>query len=447
MTLRSLVRHPLALLHARPRSRFAIGVTVLAISAIVVGLLVSKPAIMTLLQSGSTITAEFDRDYLLREDETKVEVAGLEQGVVSDVEYTDKGTVLVSMKVDDSAVDALGSTPSAAIISNTVLGGKYAVELRHGGRPGSFDGGFIPRQRTGTPIELDRILEALPSPTRQSLRNVVRQTEATLANSKRPLRDLLAAAPATLGPAKSVLVAAQGTRPSDDLPQLVTHLNAAARTVTQRQGQLGSIVRSLHDTTAVLADRSEPLAAGIEALPTTLRNTRGAMARLDGTLDELRSTATSLRPAARELAPLLRDVRPVLAQARPLMADLRPLLADARPTVRQLVPVARRGTATLAPLRAGVLSRLNGPISDTVLNTWHGTGPYKYSGGGMQAGNKFYEELGYLVTNLDRASMTQDSQGSMLNFQVGVNTRSLGGLPLTLPSLLKQMNKIAGGTR
>ena len=431
----------------RQPSVLAFGVAFLVITAIALSLLAFKPSIQTLLRSGDTITAEFPREYQLRADQTRVKVDGIEVGVVSDIEDTDNGTVMVSMKVEDSALEILGSKPSAVITPLTVLGGNYAIELRHGGT-GEFDGGQIPKERTQLPVELDRVLETLPGPTRQSLQDTVRQLNSTLAAGGRDsLRGLVANAPDTLRPASGVLSAAQGTRPGVDLPQLVTNFHAIANVLTERQGQLGGIVTSLRDTTAVLARQSHPLAKGIESLPATLRSTRGGVTDLRGTLERLTTTAEEFRPAAAELDSLLRELGPVLAKARPLMRDLRPVLRDARPLVEQLVPVASQGTTVLNDLRGPVLDRVNGPISDTVMTTWRGSGPYKNSGGGMQADHKFYEELGYLTANVGRGSMTQDAQGSLLSFQLGAGTGSLDGLPLTLPNLLKQMEKYAGGGR
>lgn len=431
----------------RPRSAFAVGAVFLVTLAILLATLVYRYPIQTFLRSGETITAEFPTNYGLTTDETEVEFSGLEVGVVSDIEYTDKGTVLVSMKIDDRVVNFLGSKPSAVVTPTTVLGGNYELTIAQGGGNGAFEGDFIPQERTETPVELHRILEALPRPTRESVQSVVKNFSSTLAGGKHALRDLVADAPETLRPAGAVLKAAQGTRPGVDLPQIVSNFHSMANVLSRYEGQLGHIMTDLRDTSAVLAEQSGPLADGIGSLPMTLRATQAGVKDLRGTLDRLTVTADSFRPAARELDPLLRQLDPVLRKARPLMRDLRPLMRDARPLVNQLVPVAQRGTKVLNDFRGPVLERINGPITETVMTTWRGTGPYENSGGGMQANHKFYEELAYMAANMDRASMTQDAQGSLLGFQVGANTRSVVGTPFTLPNLINQMKMVTGGSR
>lgn len=446
------VKSPLTRLwRRRPRGRrslFATGMIVVALVSTAMALLVLKPYIATFLSSGRTITAEFKRNYQLVTHETKVEMAGLPVGVVNDLDCDPTGPCRVSLKVDDEALDSLGTEPSAKIVPNTVLGGSYAVELKKGGNEGTFEGDVIPVERTSFPVELDRVLETLPKPTRESVRGVVRNTNDALTNGgKDALRGLVANAPGTLRPAKQMLDGLQGTRPGTDLPRLVTNLQATAHTLSEHSGQLGSIVTDLHKTTDVLAARSKPLAEGIGELPSALRSARSGMQDLHGTLDQLATTADSFRPAAQKLDPLLRHLNPVLKQADPLLSDLRPLLADLKPTAEELVPVVQQGTNVLDDIRGPVLDRINGPVVDTVNNTWHGTGPYKDSGRGIQADHKFYEELGYLIANFDRASMTQDAQGSLLNFQVGVGTSTIGGVPLTLPNLAEHLKNLEKGLK
>ncbi|MBA0126772.1 MCE family protein [Haloechinothrix sp. YIM 98757] len=430
------------------RAGLALGLALLAALMFVLLMLYFKPSIQTFLRSGETITMELERDYQLHADENRVYVAGLEAGVVSDVEHVNDETVRVAMKVDEDVISSLGSKPSAEVRPNTVLGGAYVVELKRGGGTGRFEDGFIPRERTQVPVELDRVLESLPGPTRESLQDTVGQFDDTLAaGGKEALRDIVANAPETLDPAGTVLEAAQGTRPGIDLPQIVTNFHSIADVLSRNQGQLGDVVQSLRDTTTVLANQSRPLADGIESMPATLRDTRSGMVDLRGTLDELTVTAESFRPAARELEPLLRRLDPVLRKARPLMEDLRPLLEDARPVVDELVPVAQRGTGVLDDFSGPVLERVNGPVTETVMNTWRGSGPYENSGGGVQADNKFYEELGFLTANMARAAMTQDRHGALIGFQVGANSRSVVGTPFTLPNLLDEIEKYSGGTQ
>lgn len=437
-----------AILRLRPKTKLGAGMAFLITAGLLAIGLGYKAPILTHLRSGETITAEFASSYRLRPNESKVKFAGLTVGVVSGVKYTSHGTVLVSMKVDDSTVDVLGNQPTAQIAPLTILGGVYSVELDHGGGGGRFGGTFIPRNRTKTPVELDRILEALPRNTRAHVQSLVgRLTDSLGSRSQAAIGRLAHQAPGTFPPATRVFEAAQGTRPDRDLQQIVSNFYTISQVLTKRSGQLGETMTSLDRATGALADQADALGQGIATLPTTLRNSRTGLTALGGALDRLHTTAHNFDPAVKELNPLLQQANPVLKAARPLMRDLRPLMAQARPLMNQLAPAVGRGTDVINQIRGPVIDRINGPVTNTVMNTWRGVGPYRGNGAGPQADHKFYQELGYLTANMDRASMTQDAQGSMLGFQVAVGADSLQGVPFTLPNLMAQMLKVVGGAR
>lgn len=416
-------------------------VFIAAVALVLVGL-AFKNQIKLALRGGETVTVEFDGNYGLRAGLSKVKVAGLQVGIVSDVSYDD-GKAIVELKVDDDAMDALGSEPSARVSPLTLLGGQYSVELVPGGR-GEYDGAVITADRTSTPVELDKVLSALPSDTRTATQGMVGKLADTLEQGGRDgLEDVLDAGPKVLPDAGTVLESAQGNRPAHDLNDVVTGFQGFADTLAQRRAQLTPILDDLATTSDVLADHSGDLAATVEKLPGALDAADEGLGRLDGTLSLLDASTDELLPTVRRLEPLLDTLGPTLRDARPVVADLPPLLRDARATVARLVPLVDNGQAVVDDVRGPVIQRIDGPILDKLGRTWHGKadGPYRHSGGGVQADNKFYEEIAYMITNLDRSSMTQDAQGSLLNFQAGVGTSTLQpiGLDEALANLLPQL--------
>ncbi|MCD2198243.1 hypothetical protein LQ327_33250 [Actinomycetospora endophytica] len=431
--------------HGRRPTAWALGAALLGGLVLVLALTAFKPQLQSLLSPGKTITAEFADNYRDRlvPYKSTVKLAGLEVGRVSEITESDHGTALVSMKVDDD-MDKLGPAPSAAIAPLTILGGGYAVELYPGGGPGSFDpDNTIPLSHTREPVDLDPILDSLPHSVRSSLQGTVGSLNDTLSQGgSDSLRRIVSDAPGALAPTGDVLAAAQGTRPQQDLPQLVTNLESTAEVVGDRSRQVGQIVDDAHTTTTVLARQSQALGDTVAKLPTTLTDTRTGLDHLGGTLDQLTDTAKAFQPAAEDLNPLLTQLTPVLRRADPLLRNLRPVLADAAPAVHELVPTASQATSVLDDVRGPVLDRVNGPVMSMLLNNYRGTGPFQGSGDGVQADHKFYQELGYMVTGLGRASQVQDAQGASLNFQVGAGSGSpnAGGLSfeqlarmLTLP--------------
>lgn len=423
----SRVAQVLGALGATPRRKAAVVLAVLAVT--VVGLYF-KSAIALQLRGGETVRVELAENVNLIPGETRVKMAGLQVGVVAEVEEGPRGTTSVDLVVDDEAVAKLGDTPSARIQPLTILGGAYAVELVPGGG-GEYDGRTIPQARTRTPVELDQVLAALPSPTRSALQRTTKRLGDTLnGRTADELGELTKASERVMVPGGQLWVAARGNRPATDLPGLVTDLRSTADALVGQQAHLDGALQGLHATTKVLAAGADELASTVEALPAALRSADAASDDLRVTLGKLDTAATELLPTARSLDPLTRELVPLLREATPLARQLPRLLRATRPLVRDLVPVASYATGVVRDVDGPVIDRLNGPILSTLGSTYRGTGPFKDTGGGVQADNKFYEEIGYMVLNIDRASQEHDPQGSLLNFQAGVSVGTLAPLQL-----------------
>ncbi|MCQ4080815.1 MlaD family protein [Streptomyces sp. RB6PN25] len=424
------------------RSPAGIGAVLLVLTVVFLLAVYQKERIGTMLSSGHTVKADFSRDYQLRPYKTQVKVAGVVAGTVTGVEK-ESGHVVVSMKVNDDVVGKLGDQPSALIRPTTLLGGNYYVQLTPGGTDQKYDGSTIPMSRTGIPVELDQVLQALPKSARSGIQGSLSETDQTLKNGAgTSLGNLLADAPGTLTPAAEVLDSLQGTRPSQDLSQLVPALDSIASVMSRQNGQLGDIVDSLGTVSTALSDQRRPVTDTLATLPQTLSDTRTGLTALNGSLQQLTQTATDALPTAQRLGPLLKTTDPVLQQARPLVANLRPLLNKALPVVQQLVPTSKQATSTLDDLKGPVLDRVNGPIAKTVLSPWKGTGYYQGDGGN---GHLFYQEVGYLAAHAANLSKYGDKNGRMIGLALGVSPSSAGGNELGTAKLLQQLGLLPQG--
>jgi phospholipid/cholesterol/gamma-HCH transport system substrate-binding protein len=371
-----------------------------------------------------------------------VKIAGVKVGVVTDVDHDVDGATRVTMKLDKGHLTSLRTAPSAAIRPTTLLGGNYYVELKPGGDPGE-PGGVIPVARTTTPVELDHVLEVLNPEARTSMQRTIRRLDGALGNGgSRELDQLLAGAPDTLGPASEVLAGLRGTRPDTDLTTLVRDLGTTVRVLTHKRGELESVLRGLDSTSGVLERNRRPLAAAVRILPGTLKSARTGLVALGGTLDELEATAHEARPVASKLDGLLAELEPALVQAQPVVRDLRPTLRDLRPVMRRLVPTAFLGTRVLKDIDGAPLERLNGPIIDTVLSPWKGTG--EYAGGGNST--PFYIELANMIAGAVNVGRMTDPNGATIHFQPGFGIGSVSGTPMSFERLVNRL--IApGGSR
>jgi len=413
----------------------SVGIITIAVLAVLFTVLGLRPSIESAVSGKDEISVVFSDSTKLQTFKSLVKLNGLPVGAVSGIEYTD-GTAVVRLKVDDGVRELLGSRPTASIEPVNVLGGRYSVDLKAGGDLTRTFSGQIPLNRTKLPVELDAVLGALPKSAREGVQGTLKKLAPTLAKSRTPLADDLASLPPVLAPAGVALTAARGTRPGTDLPDLVSNLQSAAAVLTARDRQLERISDDLNATADVLARRTPELASVLHDLPATTTSARDGLANLSVTLDKLQGTAARLRPTVPGLERLVNELTPALDVAAPVISDLKPLLRQARPAVGDLVPVAKNGTAVLTDLRGPVLDRLQGPISDFVLEPWAPGGAPGFANlpEPYQRSHKFYEELAYMATNINRASMTQDSRGSTLAFQAGAGIESMtDGLPGAFP--------------
>ena len=412
-----------------------IGVIMLAAALVATVFLFKKDTIDTALMGGRTISATFSEDYKLLPNRSVVKVGFVEVGKVSSVSRNSDGTAKVTLKVDESVLDTLGSSPSATIRTTTLLGGSHFVDLARGGSPGQFRASSIPRSRTHLPVEVDKVAAALQPDAISGAQKGLDRLDASLTASDRSaLRRLLANAPDTLAPGGRVLDAAQGEKP-DDLTHVVSGLESTGRVLTSNDGQLDSILADLGTTSRVLGDRSASVSAALEPMPGALTSARTGLTDLRTTLSTVRSVSDSLRPTANELTTTLDELEPTLRTARPVVRDARVLVKDARPTVKGLVPAVNDANQIVGDVRGPVLTRLNGPVKNFLYQPYKGEGVYS-----MTSSKKpTYEEIVYTFVNLDRAAGLADRNGHAVSFHPGPGPGTVGGLPLSLEQLYSGM--------
>lgn len=430
-------------LRGRDRGRRPVPLTVrgltllLVLLALVLGAINKDRLAATINLGGESLQAEFARDYQVEPYKSDVKLSGVVVGVVTDVEPTDRGTYVVTMDLHDDVLAKLGSAPTAKIRPTLLLGGNYYVDLRPGGA-GDYPGGRIPLDRTSVPVELGRVLSTFTPPAKQGLQTAITQTDSTLrAGGKEALVRVLRHAPATLKTGSSVLHAMRGAHPRTDLTNVVRGLQSTADGLIHREGQLGSITRSLAATGSGLSAEREPLTQAVATAPDTLNTARAGLRDLRPTLRELETTARHLLPTARQLEPLLTNLQPVLARTQPVLQNARPLLRDLQPVVERLVPTSTKTTAVFQDVQGKVLNRLNGPITRAILERWTGHGPYEGGGG---TGHRTYEELGYLASNGAGVFQYHDQTGTLTRLATGVGGNSVGGsgFPMSLEQYLER---------
>ncbi|HEX3787477.1 MAG TPA: mammalian cell entry protein [Pseudonocardiaceae bacterium] len=393
-------------------SAWKLGAGFLVAVAVIGWAVFNKTQLQTWFTPGENLKVHFASDYRLRPYFSKAKISFVPVGIVTGVDQQEDNSVVVTVKIFGDDISQLGTEPNAVIRPTTLLGGNYFIDLAPGGAKGR-PVGEIPVQRAHLPVELDKVLRALQPNALAGLQGTVSKLDQTLqGGTNDALHRLAADAPGSLKPTGQVVDALRGTNPDTDLTDFVSGIEQASQELATPKGRLDSIINDLATTSAVFGRRSADFSSTLDELPATLRSADRGLNRLNTTLDVLDDTVDDIRPTARQLDDTLGHVDPVLRRARPVVRDLRDLLQDARPLVKRLVPNVQDLNDVLDDLRGPVLQRVNGPVSDLLLHSFHGTGPYAQT----ETDRPVYQEVVYGFATLDRAN-TQNKNGSGIAFQ------------------------------
>jgi phospholipid/cholesterol/gamma-HCH transport system substrate-binding protein len=409
------------------RSPFVAGVIALVVIGILVFLGFTKDIPFT---RPYEVKAVFQSSNSLRPD-SPVRIAGVEVGKVKRVDAQD-GTdnAVVTMAIDKSGLP-LHRDATAKIRPRIFLEGNFFVDLEPGtpGSPELDDGDTIAVTQTATPVQLDEVLTALQSDSRQDLRDVL-QGLGTALSSKPSAADDRDADPSArgetaaqsfndayddAGPAEraqsQVNDALLGQEPERDLARLIEGAGKTAAGLVRNETQLQDLISNFNTTMAALASEDTNLRASIRELAPTLENANGALASLNAAFPPTRAFAREILPGVRETPATIAASFPWIDQARALMSkpELQGLARDLSPATRDLARLTDRAIALLpqTDLASKCASRVVLPTGDVVIHDE------------FETGRENYKDFFYALVGLAGEGQNFDGNGMYVRFQTG----------------------------
>jgi phospholipid/cholesterol/gamma-HCH transport system substrate-binding protein len=412
----------------RPRrSPVAIGLAALAVLAAGLYLGFTKDLPFT---RGFELRAQFASANAIRPG-APVRIAGVDVGKVRAVEPL-QGTdaAVLRMELEPAALP-LHRDATAKIRPRIFLEGNFFVDLRPGTRsaPVLDSGDTLSIAQTATPVQLDEVLTALQSDSREDLQALIeglsramheRPTRAQDAESDpsargetgaRSLNDAYADLPAAERSTAQVLDALLGTEPDRDVARLLRGTGATAEQLTRHEGRLQDLVTNANRTMAALAARQGDLRATIRALAPTLARANRALASLDAAFPATRAFAREVLPGVRATPGTIDAAFPWIAQARRLVArtELGGLAGALSPASADLARLADRAQVLLPRLTAAARC-----VRDKVLPT--GNVPIRDE---FATGVENYKEFFYALVGLAGEGQNADGNGTYVRFQTG----------------------------
>ena len=378
-----------------------------------------------------------------------VRIAGVNVGTVTQIHRVSASSqaAVATMTIQPNGLP-IHADATADIRPRLFLEGNYYVDL-HPGTPGAgtVDSGYtIPAAQTTGPVQLDRVLSALNSNTRQDLQTVLaglggalngQSTAAEDATQDPSVRGLTGAqalnrsltyAAGAFRASTIVNAALLGERPHD-LSGVVAGNERIFAALASQQSHLADLVSTFNATMAALAARQQALSETIGLLPPTLRAADSALGPLQASFGPTQQFARDLIPSVKQLDPTIAAGLPWVAQSTALLSpsELGGLLAD-------LTPAIQATAATLNESKA--LLRQSDSLARCFTHTVIPTGNERIQDPPLTTGLQAYQELFQSAVGLAGTGQNFDGNGRYVRASTGggadrVATGSLpGGGPL-----------------
>jgi phospholipid/cholesterol/gamma-HCH transport system substrate-binding protein len=387
----------------RGPSAFAVGVAVIVLPVVVTYLGFTKD--VPFLNSPYEIKAAF-RDTSGINKGSPVRIAGVDVGEVAGVETTSPGarSATVTLAIRDGG-RPIYADAAAKIRPRIFLEGNFFVEVAPGTpRAGELDdGATIPAERTASAVQLDQVLSALKSDTRNDLRQVFTEVgTAQDAGGAQAFNDSLRYQPGAYRFIAIVSEALLGRRPGD-LGALVRDGGVTAQAINEPR-RLRALVADFNATAAAFASRERALTAAVGELPRTLRAATPALDALNGAFPDVRRFARGARPGVRSLGPTVDATLPLVGQLRGLVQDreLGTFVRNLRSATPPLAQVSNTGRAVLGQLRA---------LSSCTANVLVPFGDSKLVDEAFPTHGPVYQDLAKFLPGLAGESRSFDANG------------------------------------
>lgn len=414
-------------------SRFRLGLVAIVLLVIPIYLAFAKDIPFT---HGYQVTAVFETANNLRPG-SPVRIAGVNVGQVKSVgRYKDTDYAQVKMEIKDEGLP-IHEDATLKIRPRIFLEGNFFVDLKPGtpGSPEVDSGGTIGVAQTSTPVQLDQLLTALQSDSREDLQHVLEEYGTAL-NSKPTAeqdaelppevqgltgaeainRSYAAAGPSLKG-AAVVTDALLGEDPRD-ISRTIASIAKLSRGLEGSEKQLQDLIVNLNLTAAAFANQSGALSDTIALLPSTLSTARAALHSVDNALPSVRAFAKEILPGVKETPATVNASFPWIQQTRALLGpdELQGLMAQLTPTTRDLARLTEESLKLLPQINqfSQCFSKVILPTGNVGLQDGEHT-TRRADGSVVES----YKEFWYGLVGMSSAGQGFDGNGSYLRASAG----------------------------
>lgn len=371
-----------------------------------------------------------------------VRIAGVNVGKVSSIRR-EGSAGLVVMEIEPKGLP-LHTDATLKVRPRLFLEGNWFVELQPGSpsAPTISSGHTIPITQTSDPVQLDQVLSALNTDTRQNLQdflqgygdgltrkpnaaeNAEQDPDVYGLNAAQALNKTYHRAPSALRGAAIVNQALAGTE-QHDLSGLIAAIGRVTSALNVHEQQLSEWAPNFNAFLASFAAQAPSLEAAIGLLPGALRNTGRA-------LSAVKAAGPPTRAFANAIIPGVEQIRPTVAAALPWIVQVQASLAP-----NELGGVAK-GLNEAAPTIAHLISeqipfyQQTEEVSKCFSKLLYPAGLTKLQDGSSTSGVEAYKEFWYAFTGLTGIGQNFNGNGILARFLIGNSGQTVRSAPTSI---------------
>src|SRR5215213_8922872 len=283
-----------------------------------------------------------------------MKVAGVRAGTIKSLDV-DKQThkAIVGFEITQEGFGSLRKDVTCESRPQSLIG-EYYIDCKPGSSPEKLaDGATIPVEQTTSTIPIDLVNNVLRRPYRERLGIILDELGAGVAGRAQDINDVIRRASPALRETDRVL--AKLATQNQTLKQLITDADTTLGDLAANKRNVGRWVVETKETAAASAERRADIQAGLQRLPTFLRELRPTMAALGDASEAQTPALQNLNASAGQLATFLENLKPLSESTQVNLRSLAEASRKGRPAVKAAQPVvAELNTASAqAPELAG----------------------------------------------------------------------------------------------
>ena len=390
---------------------------------------------------GFRVNAVFSSALNVRKT-SPVRIAGVNVGKVTSVSREGNAGKL-TMEIENGGLP-IHEDATVKIRPRTFLEGAWFVELKPGSpsSPTVSSGYTIPLSQTSDPVQLDQVLDALNTDTRQNLQNFLigfgngltrkptpadnaeQDPEVSGMNGAQALNRSYQRGPKALRATAVLNQAITGTEPHD-LSKLVAGLGKFTAALNVHEQQLSELIPNFNAFFRAFATESAALQAAVALLPSSLTAIDAGFTKLNEAFPPIQAFATEIIPGVKNTNAMIRAALPWIEQ---IQASLAPTeLGGVASGLDEATPALVKLQSEQIPFyhQSELMAKCDTNVVFPAGNT-------RIQDGSSTTGVEDYKEFWYSLAGLNSLGQGFDGNGTMARFLVPSGGQTLTSAPVSI---------------